>query len=105
MIYVKKTPEQIHYNMQRVKCKNTEIELRLRKELWSRGVRYRKNVSKITGKPDIAFIGKKLQCSVIANFGTDMIGKDKERQSKVTETFGFLKLKEISSEIRKSTKH
>ena len=60
MIYVKKTPEQIHYNMQRVKCKNTEIELRLRKELWSRGVRYRKNVSKITGKPDIAFIGKKV---------------------------------------------
>jgi DNA mismatch endonuclease (patch repair protein) len=57
---VKKTPEQIHYNMQRVKCKNTEIELRLRKELWSRGVRYRKNVSKITGKPDIAFIGKKV---------------------------------------------
>ena len=46
--------------MQRVKCKNTEIELRLRKELWSRGVRYRKNVSKITGKPDIAFIGKKV---------------------------------------------
>jgi DNA mismatch endonuclease (patch repair protein) len=60
VIYVKKTPEQIHYNMQRVKCKNTEIELRLRKELWSRGVRYRKNVSKITGKPDIAFIGKKV---------------------------------------------
>ncbi|MBC5718628.1 very short patch repair endonuclease [Faecalibacterium sp. 4P15] len=57
---MKKTPEQIHYNMQRVKCKNTEIELRLRKELWSRGVRYRKNVSKITGKPDIAFIGKKV---------------------------------------------
>ena len=77
MIYVKKTPEQIHYNMQRVKCKNTEIELRLRKELWSRGVRYRKNVSKITGKPDIAFIGKKVAVFCDSEFWH---GSDWERQ-------------------------
>ena len=77
MIYVKKTPEQIHYNMQRVKCKNTEIELRLRKELWSRGVRYRKNVSKITGKPDIAFIGKKVAVFCYSEFWH---GYDWERQ-------------------------
>lgn len=77
MIYVKKTPEQIHYNMQRVKCKNTEIELRLRKELWSRGVRYRKNVSKITGKPDIAFIGKKVAVFCDSEF---WYGYDWERQ-------------------------
>ena len=77
MIYVKKTPEQIHYNMQRVKCKNTEIELRLRKELWSRGVRYRKNVSKITGKPDIAFIGKKVAVFCDSEFWH---GYDWERQ-------------------------
>ena len=32
----------------------------LRKELWSRGLRYRKNVNSIYGKPDIAFIGKKV---------------------------------------------
>lgn len=74
---MKKTPEQIHYNMQRVKCKNTEIELRLRKELWSRGVRYRKNVSKITGKPDIAFIGKKVAVFCDSEF---WYGYDWERQ-------------------------
>ena len=74
---MKKTPEQIHYNMQRVKCKNTEIELRLRKELWSRGVRYRKNVSKITGKPDIAFIGKKVAVFCDSEFWH---GYDWERQ-------------------------
>ena len=43
-----------------VRNKDTRIELLLRKELWSRGIRYRKNVTKIFGKPDIAFIGKKV---------------------------------------------
>lgn len=56
----KKTPEQISFNMKRVKSKDSQIELLLRKELWSRGLRYRKNVKSIYGKPDIAFIGKKV---------------------------------------------
>lgn len=55
-----KTPEQIHYNMSRIRCKDTEIEVKLRKELWSRGLRYHKNIRNIPGKPDIAFIGKKV---------------------------------------------
>lgn len=55
-----KTPEQIHYNMSRVRCKDTKIEVALRKELWARGLRYRKNVKSIPGNPDIAFIGKKV---------------------------------------------
>lgn len=54
------TPEQRRKNMQAVKNKDSEIELLLRRELWSRGLRYRKNVKTITGKPDIAFIGKKI---------------------------------------------
>lgn len=57
---MKKTPEQIHYNMSRIRCKDTKIEVMLRKELWNRGLHYRKNVSRITGKPDLAFIGKKV---------------------------------------------
>ena len=57
---MKKTPEQIHYNMSRIHCKDTKIEVALRRELWSRGLRYRKNVKTVPGKPDIAFIGKKV---------------------------------------------
>ena len=56
----KHTPEQRHKNMQAVKSKDSRIELILRKELWRRGLRYRKNVKTIIGKPDIAFIGKKI---------------------------------------------
>ena len=55
-----KTQEQITKNMKAVKNKDSKIELLLRKELWSRGLRYRKNVNRITGKPDIAFLGKKI---------------------------------------------
>lgn len=39
----------MHNNVQR----DTSIELLLRKALWSRGVRYRKNVTSVLGKPDI----------------------------------------------------
>lgn len=54
------TPEQRHKNMQAVKSKDSVIELLLRKELWKRGLRYRKNVRSVYGHPDIAFIGKKV---------------------------------------------
>ena len=55
-----KTKEQISYNMQQVKSKDTKIEVMLRKELWARGLRYQKNSKKVFGKPDIVFIGKKV---------------------------------------------
>ena len=57
---MRKTKEQISYNMQQVKNKDSDIELILRKELWNRGIRYRKNVRKITGNPDIVFIGLRI---------------------------------------------
>ena len=55
-----KTKEQISFNMKQVKNKDSDIELMLRKELWNRGLRYRKNVNKIIGKPDIVFKSKKV---------------------------------------------
>lgn len=48
------TPEQRRRNMQAIRSKDTTIELRLRKALWERGIRYRKNYNKLIGKPDIA---------------------------------------------------
>ena len=47
------TPEQRRKNMQAIKSKDTSIELSLRKALWSKGVRYRKNYKQLIGKPDI----------------------------------------------------
>lgn len=50
----------VSYNMSRIKSKDTSIELLLRRELWQRGLRYRKNSKSLYGKPDIAFIRKKI---------------------------------------------
>lgn len=49
------TPEQRRKNMQHIKSKDTKIEVRLRKALWEKGFRYRKNYSALPGKPDIVF--------------------------------------------------
>ena len=54
------TPEQRRRNMQAIKSKDTSIEMMLRKELWSRGLRYQKNVSSLPGKPDIVFKGRRV---------------------------------------------
>lgn len=48
------TPEQRHKNMSNIKNKDTKIELILRRALWEKGYRYRKNYSELPGKPDIA---------------------------------------------------
>lgn len=54
------TPEQRKKNMQQIRSKDTSIELKLRKELWKRGYRYRKNVKNLPGKPDIALTKYKI---------------------------------------------
>ena len=51
------TKEQRHKNMQNIKSKDTKIEVQLRKALWAKGYRYRKNDKKLSGKPDIV-LGK-----------------------------------------------
>ena len=56
----KLTKEQRRKNMQAVKSRDSKIELILRKALWAKGYRYRKNYSKAVGKPDIAFVSSKI---------------------------------------------
>lgn len=54
------TKEQRHKNMKNIKSKDTSIELKLRKSLWQRGYRYRKNYAKLPGKPDIVLTKYKI---------------------------------------------
>lgn len=81
---MKKTQEQISYNMRQVKNKDSQIEIALRKELWNRGIRYRKNSSKVFGKPDLAFIGKKVAVFCDSEFwhGYDWENKQNEIKSR-----------------------
>ena len=47
------TPEQRHNVMSRIHSSDTSIEVALRKALWNKGYRYRKNYTRLPGKPDI----------------------------------------------------
>lgn len=86
-----KTQEQITYNMKQVKNKDSKIEILLRKELWNRGLRYRKNVKKILGNLIWRLLGKRLPYFATVNFGMDMTGRTEKRISKVIKTFGYQK--------------
>lgn len=121
----KKTSEQISYNMQQIKCKGSEIEILLMKELWARGLRYRKNVKTIVGKPDIVFIGKKVAVFCDSefwhgynweeqkhnfksnqDFWIPKIERNMKRDTEVTETLrseGWTVLRFWGNEIKKNT--
>ena len=47
------SPEKRSWNMSRIRSKDTSIEVKVRKYLFRRGFRYRKNVKAMPGKPDI----------------------------------------------------
>ena len=47
------TPEERSYNMSRIRSKDTKPEEKVRKYLFAQGFRYRKNVRKLPGCPDI----------------------------------------------------
>jgi DNA mismatch endonuclease (patch repair protein) len=117
------TPEQRRKNMQAIKCKDTSIESVLRKELWARGFRYRKNYKKLIGKPDIVMTKYKLVIFCDSEFwhgknyheSTDRIGTNSdywkqkikrniERDKEVNEKLiadGWTVLRFWEKEIRK----
>jgi len=49
------TRDRRSWNMRRIRSINTQPEIRLRKKLYSSGLRYRINYKKLPGKPDIIF--------------------------------------------------
>ena len=87
-----KTKEQISYNMKRVKSKDSEIELLLRKELWNRGLRYQKNVKTIFGKPDIVFKGKKIAVFCDSEFWHGFDWENRKDQIKSRRDFCIPKI-------------
>ena len=88
----KHTPEQRRKNMQAVKNKDSQIELLLRKELWSRGFRYRKNVNRIYGKPDIVFIGKKVAVFCDSEFWHGYNWEERKKDFKSHQEFWIPKI-------------
>ena len=75
--------ERSHKNMSRIRGKDTSIEVRLRKALWAKGYRFRKNYKKLPGSPDIALTKHKIAIFCDSEF---FHGKDWDVLKKKLET-------------------
>ena len=105
------TPEQRRKNMQHIKSNNTKIEVLLRKALWKKGYRFRKNYKELPGKPDIVltkykiaifcdgefFHGKdwevlkpRLEKSNNSEFWISKISRNRERDDEINKKLLFL---------------
>jgi len=62
------TPEQRSKCMSHIHSSDTKPEVFFRKALWKWGIRYRKNVKKLFGKPDIAIKKYKLVIFIDGDF-------------------------------------
>lgn len=121
------TKEQRGKNMQNIRSKDTQIEVMLRKALFAKGIRYRKNYRKLLGKSDIVLIkykiaifcdgeffhGKdwevlkpKLQNSNNSEFWINKISKNIERDDEVNKKLlfmGWTVIRFWGSDIKKRT--
>lgn len=86
------TSEQRSKNMKAVKSSGSKIEVMLQKELWHRGLRYRKNAKQIYGKPDIVFIGKKVAVFCDSEFFHGYDWKHKQLEIKSHRDFWIPKI-------------
>ena len=105
---MKKTQEQISFNMKQVKNKDSVIEIALRKELWNRGLRYQKNVTKIFGKPDLVFKGKKVAVFCDSEFWHGYNWEERKKDFKSHQEFWIPKIErnmqrdiEVTEELQK----
>lgn len=121
------TKEQRKRNMQHIRSKNTKIEVLLRKALWKKGYRYRKNCKNLEGKPDIVltkykiaifcdgefFHGKdwevlksRLKKSNNSEFWISKISRNRERDNEVNKRLlfeGWTVIRFWGNDIKKHT--
>lgn len=98
------TPAQRHRSMSHIHSKDTAIEIKLRKELWRTGIRYRKNYAKLIGKPDIAITRYRLAVFCDSSFwhGRNF---DRKKLLKLTENTGTKRFVVIWSVMKKLINH
>lgn len=78
--------------MSRIKSKNTTPEIKLCKFLWSMGIRYRKNVRKLPGSPDIVVSKYKLVIFIDGEFWHGYEWDEKKDKIKSNREFWIPKI-------------
>jgi len=88
--------------MSKIKSVNTKPELLLRKALWKEGYRYRLNVSKLPGKPDIVFNKMKLVVFIDGEFWHGYMWHEKREKIKSNHDYW---IKKIEGNIKRDKKN
>jgi len=97
-----KTKQQRSANMRKIKNKDSVIEVTLRKALWAKGYRYRKNYSKLPGKPDIVLTKYHIAIFCDSEFFHGKDWTQLEQQLKRSNNSDFW-IKKISRNIERDT--
>lgn len=80
------------YNMAMIKSKNTKPEILLRKELWRRGLRYRKNCKQVYGKPDLVFLREQIAIFIDGEFWHGYNFEETKKRLKSNKEFWIEKI-------------
>lgn len=89
--------------MSRIKSNDTQPELLLRRKLWSLGYRYRKNYSKLPGKPDVAFIRYHVAIFVDGEFWHGYKWKEKKARIQSNSHYWIQKIERNMARDRNNT--
>jgi DNA mismatch endonuclease (patch repair protein) len=88
--------------MRKIKSNDTIPEITLRRALWKLGYRYRVNVSKLPGKPDIVFIKRKIAIFVDGEFWHGYNWSQKKEKIKSNREYW---IKKIEGNIQRDIQH
>jgi len=78
--------------MKRIRSKDTQPEIMLAKELWKRGIRYRRNYTVLPGKPDIAITKYKIAIFVDGEFWHGYEWERKKERIKANRDYWITKI-------------
>lgn len=90
--------------MRRIRSKDTKAEVRLRKALWARGYRYRKNVKSLPGSPDIAIKKYKVAVFIDGEFWHGYNWEEKQHAIKRNRAYWIPKIERNMERDRENTR-
>lgn len=78
--------------MSKIKSTETQVEVLLRKKLWSKGIRYRKNNKDILGCPDISIKKYKIAIFIDGEFWHGFNWREKKKKIKSNRKYWIEKI-------------
>ena len=89
--------------MKSIRSAETKPEQFLRKLIWNTGLRYRKNVKKLPGRPDIVFIKYKLAVFIDGDFWHGYNWEEKKQRIKTNRDFWIPKIERNMERDKENT--